>query len=328
MNLINGFKERIEHIENESFDDLALSVFFFQAKNNKIYRQYIDHAGLEIESVTNIDQIPFLPIEFFKWHPVKSLDWEEECLFRSSGTTGSLRSTHYIEDLEFYRQNSLRIFNHFMGSPTEYVFFGLLPSYQEHNESSLIDMVNHLMSLSPNSGGYYQDNFRELEQEVKLALDEGKQVILFGVGYALLDFALASEQKLDGLIIIETGGMKGRREEIIKSEFYGRLRKGLGAVKICSEYGMTELLSQAYNVEGEYYKCPAQMKVLIRDINDPFSYVKHNKLGGINVIDLANVHSCSFIETQDLGRMATEGFFEVLGRIDAADIRGCNLLVT
>ncbi|MCV9386784.1 LuxE/PaaK family acyltransferase [Reichenbachiella ulvae] len=328
MKSLNSFKRRVTNLQEEEFEDLALDIFKYQAQDNLVYSQYLEALNLSTSDITSLDQIPFLPIEFFKDHKVVTGNWHAEKVFKSSGTTGMTRSCHYMDEIAFYQENSRNIFEFFFGDIDEYCFFALLPSYQEQGNSSLIAMVDYFMSCTQNDhGGYFLDDLEGLIDQIKSVLRLGdKKVVLFGVGYALLDLCKLQPGDLDNLLIIETGGMKGRREELTKEEFYEIMRSDLGKVDIFSEYGMTELLSQAYS-DGNKFRTPASMRVFIRDINDPFSRLSDGKVGGVNVIDLANIHSCSFIETKDLGRMDAEGRFEILGRIDNSDIRGCNLLV-
>ncbi|UXP30866.1 acyl transferase [Reichenbachiella agarivorans] len=328
MKLINSFKQRLPTLEALGFESLALDIFHFQAQNNQIYMEYLSRLGVDHLRIDSIDKIPFLPIEFFKYHDIKTGEWLEEKAFLSSGTTGMQRSKHLVEDLHFYEQNAKMIFDSFYGDMGNMTFFALLPSYQQQGNSSLIAMVDYFMKESKSErGGYYLDNTGQLIEDLQNELKHSHDVVLFGVGYALLDFCEGCRSPLDGLTIIETGGMKGRREEMTKDEFYTLMKNKLGAVSIHSEYGMTELLSQAYSQENHRFSTPSTMKILIRDINDPFTMLDEGKAGGINVIDLANIHSCSFIETKDLGSVHSDGSFDILGRIDNSDIRGCNLLV-
>ncbi|UXX78878.1 acyl transferase [Reichenbachiella carrageenanivorans] len=280
-----------------------------------------------------LTQIPFLPVDFFKHHEVKTGHWIPQEVYMSSGTTTSIRSRHYIEDAEFYLNNTKEIFEKLYQPLHEQLFFALLPSYQEQGNSSLVKMVDYFISQSQSDkvGGFYLDRTAQLITDLSEQLQtSSRSIVLFGVGYALLDMVEHVKRagvRLDGLTIIETGGMKGRRKDMVKSEFYALLKEGMGDVKIQSEYGMTELLSQAYSFNEVSYCLPKQMKVLIRDPEDPFSYLASGRTGGVNIIDLANVHSCAFIETSDLGRLTSEGEFEVLGRLDNSEIRGCNLMV-
>ncbi|MFY0625724.1 MAG: acyl transferase [Reichenbachiella sp.] len=326
MKQLKSFKNQVLNQQIEDFSEMALDLFHYQADNNAIYNKYIATLGVEVSQIKSIDQIPFMPIEFFKHHQIKTTKWKEEYVFLSSGTTKSVRSKHFIQDLDFYSNLSSKLFFQEFGELKNDMILGLLPSYAEQGQSSLLHMVDNLMSDSKESG-YCLDDLNQLEKRIHAGLEKFNRVILFGVGYALLDFVSQVSNKLDGLIIIETGGMKGRREELTKEEFYKILKQSLGDVNICSEYGMTEMMSQCYSFGDHYYSCPSSVNIIVRDLQDPFSYVEDNKTGGINVIDLGNVHSCAFLETQDIGRKQKNGTFEVLGRIDNADIRGCNLLV-
>ncbi|RJE74216.1 acyl transferase [Reichenbachiella sp. MSK19-1] len=328
MRLINSFKQEFLKRIAGDFEEFSLALFRAQGAENAVYAQYLKGIGRTVDSVKKVEEIPFMPIEFFKYHEVKMGQWNAEKYFHSSGTTGMRKSRHLIENLSFYEQNARRIFTAFYGDPSEYTVFALLPSYQEQGHSSLIAMVDYLMKESGSSaGGYYLNNYDQLVQDIVNAMNSSRKVILFGVGYALLDLCEACKEPLDGLTIIETGGMKGRREELTKEEFYNIMKDQLGEICIDSEYGMTELLSQAYSRGGSRYYPADSMRVMVRDINDPFSIVRTGGTGGLNIIDLANIHSCAFIETKDLGRCYADGSFEVLGRIDNSEIRGCNLLV-
>lgn len=327
MNTLHSFKNKVKDVTKESFDEHALELFQFQATNNLLYKRYLDLVGCSPYRVKTIDEIPFLPIQFFKHHEVVTGKWEVEQLFLSSGTTGSVRSAHKVEDVKFYQQHSLRSFKAvFEDFSEDDVLLALLPSYQAQGNSSLICMVDYLMSQVA-VGKYCLEDYQSLDAEIADYLSSGKNVYLFGVGYALLDFAEHAKNKLDGLKIIETGGMKGRRAEITKEEYYSILKGALGEVTILSEYGMTELMSQAYSVDESVYFGANSLKVITREPTDPFSKLYYNKTGVLNVIDLANVHSCAFVETQDLGKVYENGGFEVLGRLDNSDVRGCNLLV-
>jgi phenylacetate-coenzyme A ligase PaaK-like adenylate-forming protein len=310
--------------ESGDFETLALDVFHYQFANNSIYREYA--SSLQKTTPRTLDEIPFLPIEFFKSHKVYCGNEKPELTFKSSGTTGMIRSQHFVQSAAIYKHSFLHTYQKMIGLPNEQVILALLPNYIEQGESSLVFMVDHLIKASQNPMSGFLLNTPELILErYQKAIERNKKVILFGVSYALLDLA---EKGIDlsKALIIETGGMKGRRKEMTKSELHEAICQGTGVSFVSSEYGMTELLSQAYSDKNGFFTCPAWMKVLIRDINDPFSFVPDDKSGGINVIDLANLHSCSFIATQDLGKK-TEDHFEVLGRFDHSDLRGCNLMV-
>ncbi|NRA10663.1 MAG: acyl transferase [Crocinitomicaceae bacterium] len=308
---------------DEEFEKVALKVYAFQKENCTIYSEYIQ--ALNKPEPTTISEIPFLPISFFKSHKVVCGDCKEQALFKSSGTGGK-RSHHYVQDTSLYERSFNSIYDQQIGNPENQVILALLPNYLEQGESSLVYMVDHLIKRTKSAlSGFYLSNLEELIQQYKSALTTGKQVVLFGVSYALLDLAELNPD-LSKAIIIETGGMKGRRKELTKLELHSELEKGFNCDSISSEYGMTELLSQSYSNAAGLFDQPAWMKILTRDVNDPLSYVRNGKTGGISIIDLANVNSCSFIATQDLGKI-TGNQFEILGRFDNSDIRGCNLLV-
>jgi phenylacetate-coenzyme A ligase PaaK-like adenylate-forming protein len=312
----------------EEFNKLALDVFRFQFENNQIYRQYVQCLNRKEDSVKHYSEIPFLPIEFFKSFKVVSGAVDEAWVFSSSGTTGIATSKHYVKELALYEKSFLTSFVQFFGRPEKYVILGLLPSYLERKGSSLVYMVQKLIDLSAYSeSGFYLDEYKKLQTLLKRLKEQNIPVILFGVSFALMEMAEQFPMDFPELIIMETGGMKGRRKELVREELHSLLKKAFGVEKIYSEYGMTELLSQAYSKGDGIYQAPPWMKILIRDVNDPFCFLNENKTGGVNVIDLANLYSCSFIETQDLGKKRSNGFFEILGRFDHSDVRGCNLLV-
>ena len=329
MEDIKSFKQNIFSITDSNFEQAAIKLFKFQAENNEIYRQYIRELGIKTGSVRTITQIPFLPIALFRNHPVKTGNWKEEAVFQSSGTTNLFHSRHFIESLKFYKLVSESIFKHIFGNHKNFIFLALLPSYLEQKNSSLVYMMNHFIELSNdnNSGFYLNDVEKILFKINELSIRLAKKIILWGVTYALLDLAQDHNVDLRDAIVIETGGMKGRREEMIREEVHEILMKRFHVPSIYSEYGMTELLSQAYSVHSGKFKCPPWMKVYLRDISDPFFINNKLNYGGINVIDLANIHSCAFIETEDLGKVNEHDTFEIIGRIDNSDLRGCNLLV-
>ncbi|MCX2585094.1 acyl transferase [Pedobacter sp. MR22-3] len=312
----------------QSFRDQALATFKLQAANCQVYREYIHHLKIDVNQVSAIEQIPFLPIGFFKTHQIVSNQHPAEVIFSSSGTTGMSHSSHYVTDVALYEQSYLLAFNHFYGKVSDYCFLALLPSYQQRSGSSLIYMVNDLIEKSGHpQSGYFLDNHHDLLQTLTDLKTRNQPTVLIGVTYALLDFVEKFDLNFPELIVMETGGMKGRRKEMVREELHQQLTEGFGVPAIHSEYGMTELLSQAYSLGEGIFQCPDWMKVLIRDTNDPLTLIPEGKTGGINVIDLANINSCSFIATQDLGKINADQSFEVLGRFDNADIRGCNLLV-
>lgn len=317
---------------SSDFDSTALAVFRYQAVHCPVYRQYLDLIDVDPTQIRHIDQIPYLPIEFFKTQRVVSDPTggaTAQIVFTSSGTTGAQQSRHEVLDIELYVQSFRQAFDYFYGSIQERTILALLPSYQEREGSSLIYMVDDLIAQSQQkASGYFLHNHRQLFETLIELKNTGTPTLLIGVTYALLDFAENFEiRDFDQLIVMETGGMKGRRREMIREEVHMVLRAAFGVPEIHSEYGMTELLSQAYSKKDGLFQCPPWMKVRIRDTNDPFTLLSPGRTGGINIIDLANYHSCSFIATQDLGRMREDESFEVLGRFDHSDIRGCNLLV-
>lgn len=322
-----GIKNEIFNIKStKDFEGLALDVFQYQYKNISVYREFCDLLNCNYKVVKSIQDIPFLPIQFFKSHKISD-DKNSETIFSSSGTTGSILSKHYISDLNLYKESFTNAFQHFFGNPKDFVILALLPSYLERDGSSLVYMVNDLIQKSENpQSGFYLNNTTELIDKLNQLEASGKKTLLLGVSYALLDLIEKQPFQLKHTIIMETGGMKGKRREMVKKELHEILKKGFGVPKIYSEYGMTELLSQAYSIGEGIYKCPSWMKVLTRDAEDALSLVK-GKTGGINIIDLANYHSCSFIATQDLGKVNNDESFEILGRFDVSDIRGCNLMV-
>ncbi len=326
----HSIKNRIFKIENDSeFNSLALEIFQFQAKENQVYKEYISYLGIDPQKIARIENIPFLPIQFFKSRKVVSGNHETECEFSSSGTSGLGTSFHYITDLSIYEESFLKAFHLFYGDPKKFHILALLPSYLERSGSSLIYMVHDLIEKSTsNYSGFYLDEHEKLIKNLQyLKKRNDRKIILIGVSFALLDLIEKAPIDLSNVIIMETGGMKGKREEITRKELHQVLCDRFNVQVIHSEYGMTELLSQAYSSGGGVFKSPPWMKVLIRDPYDPFRYFEKGRSGGINIIDLANIYSCSFIETQDLGKIIDANQFEVLGRFDYSDIRGCNLLV-
>lgn len=315
--------------DSRSFREAALEIFRFQADKCPVYSEFIRLLGIRPDRINDIAAIPFLPISFFRDHLIISGGGQPEKIFVSSGTAGMKQSSHAVRNLSLYDQSLELSFRSFYGDPGQYAIMGLLPSYLEREGSSLIYMVNRLMRLSGNNeGGFFMNEYDALMKAVDAAREKGLRVLLFGVTFALLDLAEKHQCNLSDIIIMETGGMKGRRREMIREEVHEILKKAFGVRSVHSEYGMTELLSQAYSDGEGLFRCPPWMEVLIRDSHDPSSHTSEaGKTGGISVIDLANIYSCSFIATSDLGRMHEDGFFEVLGRFDEADIRGCNLLV-
>lgn len=343
--------QSIFQIKNEAeFQQKCLETFHYQYQNIEVYRKFVDFLKINPNEIQEVEKIPFLPIEMFKNHTILDQTKKADLFFQSSGTTQMNLSKHWIADEKLYEVSIEKSFEQFIGKPEEYIFLGLLPSYLEKQNSSLIYMVDCLMKKSGKpENGYFLYNHEELFDLLKKLSTQNKKVLLFGVSFALLDFLDFAEknhhiiESSDQLTIIETGGMKGRKEEMTKDELLRVLQKGFGTDKIYSEYSMTELLSQAYSLGQNIYDCPNWMRILIRNTEDPFSYLEAGRNGAINIIDLANRHSCSFIATQDLGKILTDfevphfvrkdkevlsKSFQVLGRIDHSDIRGCSLLVS
>jgi phenylacetate-coenzyme A ligase PaaK-like adenylate-forming protein len=312
----------------QQFTKKALEVFNYQFKNNKVYRSFCDLLYVHPSDISTIEEIPFLPIQFFKSREVVSSSDKVEAVFNSSGTTGTTTSRHLVKDLSIYEASYLKGFHHFYGNIKEYVVLALLPNYLERKGSSLVYMVNDLIQKTENpESGFYLNNLDELAQKL-IALDKkGQKVLLIGVSFALLDLIEKYQFNLKNTLVMETGGMKGRRKELIRVELHALLKKGFSVRKIHSEYGMTELLSQAYSKGNGVFETPPWMKILIRDTEDALKILPQEKTGGINVIDLANYNSCSFIATQDLGKVHGNDTFEIIGRFDNSDLRGCNLMV-
>ncbi|TXE09637.1 acyl transferase [Seonamhaeicola algicola] len=313
---------------NKAFEKKALEIFKFQFENNSVYRSFCDLLYKTPSDVKTIEDIPFLPIQFFKSRTVLSSNSAIETIFTSSGTTGQNTSKHHVTNLKVYQDSFNLGFSHFYGNIEDYVVLALLPSYLERKGSSLIYMVDALIKQSKQpESGFYLNNLSELKNTLTTLDCEGKKILLIGVSFALLDLVETYKFNLKNTIIMETGGMKGRRKELIRNELHNILKHGFGVDEIHSEYGMTELLSQAYSKGNGIFNCPHWMRVLTRDTEDPLSIQKPRKTGGLNIIDLANINSCAFIATQDLGRLNTNGSFEIIGRFDHSDIRGCNLMV-
>jgi phenylacetate-coenzyme A ligase PaaK-like adenylate-forming protein len=321
-------QEGILTVDSEHFRFSALEVFRYQYENNPLYRAYCDALHTEVAAVKELTQIPFLPISFFKTHRVATGGWDEPALvFESSGTTGDIPSRHFVKDSVVYRRSLLRGFEDFYGSPGDYVILALLPSYLERQNASLVHMARVLMEESGHpDNGFYINEWSKLFAVIFRLEVEGKKVLLLGVTFALLDFAEAHPMKLTNTIVMETGGMKGRREELTRSQVHDILKQQWQLDNVHSEYGMTELLSQAYALRDGVFQCSPTMKALVRDINDPLD-VKELGAGCLNIIDLANMYSCSFIATEDIGKIAENGTFEVQGRMDHSALRGCSLMV-
>jgi len=313
---------------DEQFKTIALQVFQYQAQHCKVYRDFITGLRIDPASIKTLEQIPFLPIEFFKTHKVISSADAVQVTFTSSGTTGIIASRHYVTDVSWYEHSFRKAFELFYGDIKSYTVLALLPSYLEREGSSLIYMADDLIKQSNNpDSGFFLYDYDKLAHQLKKQREVNQPTLLIGVTFALLDFIDQHQIHFPELIVMETGGMKGRRKEMIREELHDSLCRGFGVDAIHSEYGMTELLSQAYSKGDGIFNCPPWMRIITRDTNDPMSIVTDGKAGGINVIDLANINSCSFIATQDLGKVYADGPFEVLGRFDNADIRGCNLLI-
>lgn len=356
-------KQRVLQVTPEDFNSLALEIFRYQAQHNLLYKKYMQNLHIQIDKINEIEKIPFLPIEFFKTQTIVSGEDNTRITFESSGTTGQNTSQHHVQDPEFYVEIAEQIFERFYGKLSNFQIFALLPSYLERTNSSLVYMVEHFIKKSDNSNsGFYLDDYEALAEALKgngkkeieksLGVEQKSKTenrkpktLLIGVTFGLLDFAesginLSFLQDIDNLIVMETGGMKGRRKELLREEVHEILTKAFHVNSIHSEYGMTELLSQGYSKGEGIFELPVSMKIMLRDVNDPFHYISNSRSGGINVIDLANVDSCSFIETKDLGSWSIDNQqlkinnsisnlekFRILGRFDNSDIRGCNLMI-
>jgi len=314
---------------DQEFNALAMELFHYQEWDNHVYREYCRQLQASRDP-GSISWIPFLPIEFFRDQEVVTGKTSPGTrVFTSSGTTGSKPSKHFIPDMELYEKSFLKAFTQFYGDPSTYSFLALLPGYLERPGSSLVFMMDHLIRMTERNGsGFYLHNLKDLSEKITRLRREGRKIILFGVSFALLDLAREYPVDLEGVIIMETGGMKGRGQEMVREELHHILCEAFNVDRIHSEYGMTELMTQAYSTGKGIYRAPPWMRVMIRDINDPLSLVEAGDVGGVNIIDLANVHSCGFLATQDLGRLYEDGSFEVLGRYDNSDVRGCNLMIT
>lgn len=323
------FKEQIFRISSiQEFTALAIEIFRYQYHNNAVYRRYVDARRIEPGSVMFLEQIPFLPIEFFKSYDVVSYNPPPQAVFRSSGTTGMQRSRHQVADLNVYRQSISRGFERVFGSPEGYQFLALTPNVEQAIDSSLVFMIQHLMDQSSSpENGFFLANPTGLQARLMQRRSKGLKVMLIGLTYALIDFAARYPGDYAPLIVVETGGMKGKRKEVTRDELHSMLKPAFGVTQVLSEYGMSELLSQAWSTDGGFFTTPSWMKIMVREINDPLSFARIGETGGLNIIDLANFNSCSFIATQDLGRLREDGKFEVLGRYSEADTRGCNLLI-
>lgn len=320
---------RIFHSKTEAdFTVGCLETFRFQYANNPIYQEYVNLLGVKVDDITHPEQIPFLPISFFKTHQVYCGSRDPEIIFLSSGTTGAEQSRHPVNSLALYEESFIGGFSHFYGDPSHFCFLCLLPSYLERQGSSLVYMADHLIRISRyKQSGFYLHDLKALAAQLQENIKDGVPTILLGVSYALLDLAEQFPANLNPVIVMETGGMKGKRSEKTKQELHQILSEAFHLPAIHSEYGMTELLSQAYSKGEGLFETPPWMQVLVRDPYDPFTFLSNEKTGGINIIDLANTYSCSFIQTDDLGKLHQNGQFEIQGRMEATDIRGCNLLL-
>ncbi len=332
MNLIDDplrIEKDLFNIQSErEFNQMALSIFFFQIRNNPVYARFSRLVGVDPIHVNHIKDIPFFPIDLFKRHKVLTGEEQWEQVFLSSGTTGMERSRHYIKRLDLYSKSFVETFERFYGKTSQYCILALLPGYYEHQHSSLIFMVQYLVGRSGHpESGFYLNDYDLLARTLRRLDEQGQPLILFGVSHALLEMAEKYRLNLKNTIVMETGGMKGRLKEITREELHAKLMERFGVERIHSEYGMAELLSQAYSRGSGKFHTPPWMKILIRDVYDPLAFNETGQSGGINVIDLANLYSCAFIETRDIGRLNEGGSFEVLGRFDSSDIRGCNLMV-
>ena len=322
--VLHAFDEIISPIQ---FKQHALELFKYQYQNNTVYRSYCDLINNAYSEVSEVHQIPFLPIQFFKSHTVSCVSKAPDKIFLSSKTTGQIASRHFVNDLNIYHKSFEKGFHEFYGSIKDYAILALLPSYLERENSSLVYMANQLIHQSKHPlSGFYLDEWDQLINTLQILEKEGKKTILLGVTFALLILIEKKKLNLNNTIIMETGGMKGMRKEFVREAIHSSFKKGFGVKNIHSEYGMTELMSQAYSKENGLYNCPPWMKVLIRSTDDPFEIIQEEKTGALNIIDLANVESCAFIATQDLGKTHKDGSFEVLGRFDNSEIRGCNLI--
>lgn len=332
------WNDKIFRVNEAGFEKLALEIFQFQYRYNKLYRAYADMLKIGADTIKLVSQIPFLPIQFFKTHAVQTTEFEPQVAFESSGTSQSATSHHFVKDIELYRQSFLKGFEMFYGSAGEWCIIALLPSYLERQNSSLVFMMDELIRRTQHErSGFYLYDHDKLHETLKQLEGDGQKTILLGVSFALLDFAERYALPLERTVIMETGGMKGRGEEIIRDKLHQLLKDRFQVESIHSEYGMTELFSQAYSNKDGVFRTPPWMKIFMRDEEDPLTLQTAGSLdsatdspyatGAINVIDLANVYSCSFIATDDAGKLYPDGSFEVLGRIDNSDIRGCSLMM-
>lgn len=318
----------IADLVDEQFERTAISVFHYQARYNPLYARYLDLLGRSASSVQTLSEIPFLPIQFFKSQEIKTGDWPKQTTFLSSSTTGQAPSQHLVRDLDDYLHNTRRGFSQFYGDPSEWCILALLPNYLERSGSSLVAMADYFIRLSkyPESG-FFLHNLSQLRNTLSVCQSNGYKTLLLGVSFALLDFAEQFPMDLSGVTIMETGGMKGRRKELTRGELHETLQSAFGVESVHAEYGMTELFSQAYARGGNVFQPASTMRVVTTEINDPFCQIAAGRSGVLNIADLANLDTCSFIQTEDVGKVFEDGSFEVLGRLDVAEMRGCNLMV-
>jgi hypothetical protein len=322
------WKKSLAIDDENSFNECALELFRHQSEKVEVYKQFLGLLKRVPSTVTHYSQIPFLPVSLFKNNVISDQPTEPDFFFTSSGTTGQITSKHYLVNTKIYDESLVKCFTHFYGDPGKYCFLALLPSYLERSGSSLVYMMEHLIQHGGHPlSGFFLYNDDELAERMQILIQNNEKIFLLGVTYALLDFFHKYPMSLSNVIVMETGGMKGRRKELVKSEVHQLLSAATGLKNIHSEYGMTELLSQSYSTGEGIFSCPPWMKIIISDLHDHFSLASENETGIIKVIDLANIHSCAFIETQDLGRIQGDNKFEVLGRMDNSELRGCNLLV-
>jgi hypothetical protein len=327
MDFQNNYKNRIFGLQNQNFDELVLELYRYQSTGNNLYREYQKLLGVDYSKITDISQIPYLPVDFFKTHKVLCNNCTDDVFFESSGTTAMQKSKHYLPDQDLYKRSINQGFDIFFSKPVDYVFVFLLPVYLENKFSSLLFMTNELAVRSKyKKADYYLDNYEKLFVDIQALVKEGEKIFILGLTRALVEFFSRYQLNLKDAIIMETGGMKGQETELTRVELHEIIKKGSGVESVCSEYGMTELLSQAYSYSNGIYKTVPWMKVTTRDINDPFMPLNEGETGCLNIIDLANIYSCAFIATEDIGKTYADGSFEVTGRLDYSDLRGCNLM--
>ncbi|HSU29317.1 MAG TPA: hypothetical protein VLJ68_13110 [Chitinophagaceae bacterium] len=329
MGIQRKWNDKIFPVKDKDFLALALEIFHYQYRENPVYNSYVDLLSVDPRKVNSLERIPFLPIRFFRSGPVTSGTFNAAAIFESSGSSATINSNHYVKDLEIYKESLSKCFEFFYGSVQQYCILGLLPSYLERKNASLVYMVQELINASAHpESGFFLDDLDKLTGTLIELEAKDQKTILFGVSFALLDLAEKGSLDLKNTIIIETGGMKGRRKELVRSELHEILKSAFPVPAIHSEYGMTELLSQAYSRGEGIFHTPPWMKIMLRDENDPLEvYSSGPRSGVINIIDLANIHSCAFIATDDVGKLYSDGSFEVMGRVDNSDLRGCSLMV-